>query len=67
MTTPTPTPQKSDKAAAMSDGRKPGPRDAPVQVRDSGPEAQAEKPRDWDEVDEAVDETFPASDATAKY
>jgi hypothetical protein len=64
MTKPNP---KSDKAAAMPDGRKPGPKDAPVQVRDSGPEAQAEAPKHWDEVDEAVDETFPASDATAKY
>jgi hypothetical protein len=62
---------KSDKpdnaAAAMKDGKKPGPKDAPVQVRPAGKESHADKPRDWDEHDEAVDESFPASDASAKY
>ncbi len=58
---------KSDKAPAMKDGKKPGPKDAPVQVRPAGKNAQADKPKDWDEVDEAVDESFPASDASAKY
>ncbi|KRA96464.1 hypothetical protein ASD83_15215 [Devosia sp. Root685] len=56
-----------DQAAAMQDGRKPGPKDSPVQVRNAGAEAQADKPRKWDKVDEAVDESFPASDASAKY
>lgn len=59
--------KKTDEAAAMQDGVKPGPKDAPVQVRDAGREAQQKPPRQWDEVDESVDETFPASDATAKY
>jgi hypothetical protein len=63
----TKTPSKTDEAAAMQDGKKPGPKDAPVQVRDAGSEAQEQPPRKWDEVDESVDETFPASDATAKY
>jgi hypothetical protein len=58
---------KTDKAPAMKDGKKPGPKDAPVQIRPAGGEAQADKPEAWDEVDEAVDESFPASDATAKY
>nr|WP_314255888.1 hypothetical protein [uncultured Devosia sp.] len=54
-------------AAAMKDGEKPGPADAPVQVRPAGTEDQTSKPTSWDEVDEAVDESFPASDASAKY
>ena len=58
---------KSVKAVAMKDGKKPGPKDAPVQVRNAGKDAQADKPRNWDKQDEAVDESFPASDASAKY
>ena len=58
---------KSEKAVAMKDGKKPGPKDAPVQVRNAGKEAQADRPRHWDKQDEAVDESFPASDASAKY
>lgn len=54
-------------AAAMKDGKKPGPKDAPVQVRNAGEEAQADKPENWDEQDDAIDESFPASDSTAKY
>lgn len=56
-----------DKAAAMKGNKKPGPADAPVQVRPAGADAQANTPKDWDAVDEAVDESFPASDASAKY
>lgn len=59
--------RKTDNAAAMKDGKKPGPKDAPVQVRPAGGESQADKPEEWDEVDEAVDESFPASDSSAKY
>ena len=58
---------KSEKAAAMKGGKKPGPKDAPVQVRNAGKEAQKDKPANWDKQDEAVDESFPASDASAKY
>lgn len=54
-------------AAALKDGKKPGPRDAPVQIRPAGKESQADRPKDWDETDEALDESFPSSDATAKY
>ena len=54
-------------AAAMRNGRKPGPKDAPVQVRNAGPEAMQDQPGKWDEVDEASDESFPASEASAKY
>jgi len=56
-----------DAAAAMKDGKKPGPKDSPVQVRNAGKQALADKPRRWDEHDEALDESFPASDASAKY
>jgi hypothetical protein len=31
-------------------------------VRPAGPEAMAHPPKDWDEVDQAADESFPASD-----
>lgn len=56
-----------DAAAAMDGGVKPGPAEAPVQVRDAGAEAQANEPEDWDDIDEAVDETFPASDPITRY
>lgn len=36
-------------------------------VRQSGPELMADPPRDWDEVDETSDESFPASDPPARY
>lgn len=35
---------------------------APPAVRDAGPEAMENPPRTWDDVDEASDESFPASD-----
>lgn len=60
-------PKQTDRAAALKDGKKPGPKDAPVQVRPAGKESLADKPAKWDEVDEAVDESFPASDSSAKY
>lgn len=51
-----------DEAPAYRDGRKPGPEGADVQVRPAGPEDMADAPEQWDEVDEATDESFPASD-----
>jgi len=61
------TTKTRDEAAALREGRKPGPKDSPVQVRDAGAESIAHKPKNWDETDEAVDESFPASDSSAKY
>jgi hypothetical protein len=34
-------------------------------VRDAGPAAMENPPRHWDEVDEAIDQSFPASDPPA--
>ena len=55
------------RAAAYDHSSVPGPRDAKVQIRDSGGAATRDDKTDWDAVDEAADETFPASDSTAKY
>ena len=38
---------------------------APAQSRPAGPESMAYPPENWDEVDEASDESFPASDPTS--
>jgi hypothetical protein len=40
-------------------------RDTYGQVRPSGPETMRDPPDTWDKVDEAVDESFPASDPPA--
>lgn len=37
------------------------------QVRDAGPDAMASDQRGWSRVDEASDESFPASDPPANY
>jgi len=34
----------------------------PPKIRDAGPDAMENPPKKWDEVDEASDESFPASD-----
>lgn len=38
------------------------PADTPAAVRAAGPEAMRDPPKEWDAVDEASDESFPASD-----
>jgi hypothetical protein len=57
----------SSDAAAFKDGKKPGPKDAPQQVRNAGKDEMANKPKAWDKQDEAVDESFPASDPATNY
>ncbi|MFA7603143.1 MAG: hypothetical protein WCY29_09060 [Novosphingobium sp.] len=37
----------------------------PVEVRNAGPQAMRSTPPQWDPVDEASDESFPASDPPA--
>lgn len=39
----------------------------PKKVRDAGPDAMDNPPERWNDVDEASDESFPASDPPAKY
>jgi hypothetical protein len=41
---------------------------APTQpVRDAGPEAMRDQPRQWGRTDERSDESFPASDPPSTY
>ena len=55
--------RKPDGAAAYRDGKKPGPKDANVQIRPAGPEGMRDGvKRPWKPEDEASDESFPASD-----
>jgi hypothetical protein len=44
-----------------------GHKDAPNQVRDAGPAHMRDKPGKWDPVDQASDESFPASDPPSTY
>jgi hypothetical protein len=37
------------------------------QVRNAGPDAMQDKPGDWQKVDQASDESFPASDPPSTY
>lgn len=44
------------------------PQDTPNAIRDSGPDAMRDKPKgEWTSVDEASDQSFPASDPPATY
>lgn len=36
-------------------------------VRDSGPDHMTHPPKAWDKTDEAIDESFPASDPPSTY
>jgi transcriptional regulator with XRE-family HTH domain len=59
-----PTPHPT--AVAFKDGVKPGPKEAEVQIRPAGPNATRSGAKaKWSPVDEASDESFPASDPPA--
>ena len=49
-------------APALRHGRPPGPVGDSGNVRSAGRGAMRDPPRTWDKVDEASDESFPASD-----
>lgn len=53
--------RKDENGVAFADGQPKG------AVRDAGAAATATKGDKMSKTDEALDETFPASDATAKY
>ena len=56
----------SASAPAFRDMQKPGPEQAPDQVRQAGPEEMRDTPRrPWTPEDQASDESFPASDPPA--
>jgi hypothetical protein len=52
-------------APALNVRRPPGPVGNSGNARAAGPESMRDPPRDWSEVDEASDESFPASDPPA--
>lgn len=53
-------------AAALERGETaPGPVGQSGAARSAGPEAMRDPPKDWEKVDQASDESFPASDPPA--
>jgi hypothetical protein len=60
------TPETKDKPApAFKDEKPAGAPEDPAQVRLAGPEGMRDKPKQWEKTDQAVDESFPASDPPA--
>jgi hypothetical protein len=54
--------EEHHRAPALRHGGAPGPVGTSGNVRPAGRGAMRDPPRSWDKVDEAVDESFPASD-----
>jgi hypothetical protein len=57
---------RSEGQAAIAGADK-GPDENFSKVRDAGPHEMANAPRTWNKVDEASDESFPASDPPSTY
>jgi hypothetical protein len=57
--------KRPEQAPAYKEKKKPGPKEADVQVRPAGPDAMRDRPKNWKPEDEASDESFPASDPPA--
>ena len=57
---------KDNSPPAFAKGQEPG--ENLAKVRDAGPHAMADAPkREWTKEDQAIDESFPASDPPATY
>jgi hypothetical protein len=62
-----PAPRKRPNAA-FKDRMAVGTRESPVQIRASGPDAMRDRPLPpWTALDEACDESFPASDPPSSH
>lgn len=60
--------QKRRSPAAFGKGQpEAGPTGAMTPVRNAGADAMRDKPKTWSKTDEALDETFPASDPASTY
>jgi hypothetical protein len=58
---------RSGESQAAFAGSTKGPDENFSKVRDAGPQGMANAPRSWNKVDEASDESFPASDPPSTY
>lgn len=56
---------RDGKAPALDVEQPPGPVGESGSARPAGPDSMRDPPREWTEVDEASDESFPASDPPA--
>lgn len=56
-----------EQRAAYGDNRRSPERRSASRIRQAGTREMKDPPRDWDDIDERVDESFPASDPPGKY
>lgn len=59
--------RNQEEPLAATTGATTGKGTASPPVRDAGPENMKSKPKRWSKTDEAIDESFPASDPPATY